>query len=36
MDKGRIVETGTYDELMEKKGSFYELKKLSQFKADED
>jgi len=36
MDKGRIIEMGTYDELMEKKGSFYELKKLSEFKADEE
>ncbi len=36
MDKGRIVEMGTYDELMEKKGSFYELKKLSEFKAEEE
>jgi ATP-binding cassette subfamily C protein len=25
MDKGRIVEQGTYDELMEMKGSFYQL-----------
>lgn len=30
MDKGRIVETGTYNELMEKKGYFYELKKLNE------
>lgn len=29
MDKGRCAELGTYDELMEKKGRFYELKKLS-------
>lgn len=29
MDQGQIVETGTFDELMEKKGKFYELKKLS-------
>lgn len=36
MDKGRIVEMGTYEELMEKKGRFYELKKLSEFKTDED
>ncbi len=36
MDKGKIVEMGTYDKLMEKKGSFYELKKLSEFKADEE
>ena len=25
MDKGQIVEEGTYDALMEKKGMFYEL-----------
>lgn len=25
MDKGKIVEQGTYDELMDKKGEFYEL-----------
>jgi len=36
MDKGEIVELGTYDELMEKKGKFYELKKLSDFKSEED
>jgi len=30
MDKGRIVEMGTYNELMEKKGQFYELKRLSE------
>ena len=29
MDDGRIVESGTYAELMEKKGRFYELKSLS-------
>ena len=29
MDEGRIVECGTYNELMEKKGRFYELKSLS-------
>ncbi|MEE0945052.1 MAG: ABC transporter ATP-binding protein [Clostridia bacterium] len=32
MDEGRIVEIGTYDELMEMKGHFYELKKLSDIK----
>lgn len=32
MDEGRIVETGTYDELMEKKGHFYNLKQLSDIK----
>ncbi len=36
MDKGRIAEVGTYDELMKKKGRFYELKKLSEFRADEE
>ncbi|MDD6483289.1 MAG: ABC transporter ATP-binding protein [Clostridiales bacterium] len=30
MDEGRIVETGTFEELMEKKGRFYELKKLNE------
>lgn len=29
MDEGRIVETGTFDELMKLKGKFYELKKLN-------
>jgi len=29
MDEGRIVETGTFDELMAKKGKFYELKQLN-------
>ncbi len=29
MEKGRIAEMGTYNELMEKKGKFYELKALS-------
>ncbi|MBS7298788.1 MAG: ABC transporter ATP-binding protein [Eubacteriales bacterium] len=32
MDEGKIVEIGTYDELMEKKGHFYELKQLSDIK----
>ncbi|MBQ8525908.1 MAG: ABC transporter ATP-binding protein [Clostridia bacterium] len=32
MDNGRCVEMGTYDELMEKKGKFYELKSLSDMK----
>ena len=36
MDKGRLVETGTYDELMEKKGAFYELKKLSDIAPTEE
>ena len=29
MDEGKCVEVGTYDELMEKKGRFYELKTLN-------
>ena len=29
MDEGKIVETGTFDELMALKGKFYELKKLN-------
>lgn len=29
MDEGRCVETGTFDELMAKKGKFYELKTLN-------
>lgn len=29
MDGGKIVETGTFDELMAKKGRFYELKQLN-------
>ena len=29
MDQGVAVEIGTYEELMEKKGKFYELKCLS-------
>lgn len=29
MDAGKCVETGTYEELMEKKGKFFELKNLS-------
>ena len=33
MDNGVAVEIGTYDELMEKKGKFYELKKLSELNA---
>lgn len=36
MDKGQIVEMGTYDELIEKKGHFYELKKLSEIAPSED
>ncbi len=30
MDEGRIVETGTFDELMALKGKFYELKQLNE------
>ncbi len=29
MDEGRCVETGTYDELLKKKGKFFELKELN-------
>lgn len=36
MDKGEIVEIGTYDELMEKKGPFYNLKKLNDISATEE
>lgn len=35
MDKGKIVEVGTYDELIEKQGKFYELKKLSEVSTEE-
>ncbi len=34
MDEGRCVELGTYDELMAKHGKFYELKMLSDMRAD--
>ena len=34
MDAGRIVEMGTYDELMEKKGEFFKLKNLSDMNAE--
>ncbi len=30
VDHGKIVETGTYDELIEKQGEFYKLKKLQE------
>ncbi|MBE7015989.1 MAG: ATP-binding cassette domain-containing protein, partial [Ruminococcaceae bacterium] len=30
MENGRCVETGSYDELMAKKGKFYELKQLTE------
>ena len=33
MDNGRCIETGTYDELMSKKGKFYELKTLNDMNA---
>ncbi len=33
MNNGECVEMGTYDELMAKKGEFYELKRLSEMKA---
>lgn len=33
MDNGRCVEMGTYDELMEKKGKFFELKTLNDMNA---
>lgn len=36
MDEGRCVEIGTYDELMEKKGKFYELKTLSDINVSEE
>lgn len=35
MEGGRIVELGTYDELMAKKGKFYELKQMSEIKSAE-
>ncbi len=34
MDTGKIVEMGTYDELMEKKGEFFKLKNLSDMNAE--
>ena len=34
MDAGRIVEMGTYNELMQKKGEFYKLKNLSDMNAE--
>ncbi len=34
LDRGEAVESGTYDELMEKKGKFYELKTLSDINID--
>ena len=35
MDGGKIAETGTYDELMRKKGEFYKLKTLNDMKGEE-
>lgn len=35
MDNGRCIEMGTYDELMEKGGKFYELKTLSDMNSSE-
>jgi ATP-binding cassette subfamily B protein len=35
MDKGRIVEVGTYEELVAKKGAFYELKKLNEISTED-
>lgn len=34
MDDGKMVECGTYDELMAKKGKFFELKKLSEINVE--
>ena len=36
MDNGQCVEMGTYDELMDKKGKFYELKTLNDMNASEN
>ncbi|MBQ8208464.1 MAG: ABC transporter ATP-binding protein [Clostridia bacterium] len=36
MEQGRCVEMGTYDELMAKKGKFYELKTLSDINVSEE
>ncbi len=35
MENGRCVESGTYEELMEKKGKFYELKVLTERKLED-
>lgn len=35
MDGGRCIETGTYDELMAKRGKFYELKSLNDMNVSE-
>ena len=34
LEEGKCVECGTFDELMEKKGKFYELKTLSDLNGD--
>ena len=36
MEQGKCVEIGTYDELMEKRGKFYELKTLSDINVSEE
>lgn len=36
LDRGAIVESGTYDELLERKGYFYEMKQLEQQMVGED
>lgn len=36
MDNGRCVESGTFDELVAKKGKFYELKNLNEMNAKEE
>lgn len=36
LDRGAIVETGTYDELLKRKGYFYEMKQLEQQMIGED
>lgn len=35
MENGEAVETGTYDELMEKNGKFAELERLSRIREEE-
>ncbi|MBD8499492.1 thiol reductant ABC exporter subunit CydC [Paenibacillus arenosi] len=36
MDQGKVVETGSYSELMEQRGYFYEMKKIEQQMIGED
>lgn len=36
MERGSCVESGTYDELMEKQGKFYELKTLSEMNVNQE